>query len=116
MARWFSLAAFVVLLCLSWLIFELTNIWPFNGNRIVTLRALFGCFALLATGTFLFGRDRVLPAVFLFAAFASTTAISNAVITIQYVASICVLVLSAAAISRLFGSPLTSHCGQSASS
>ena len=106
MARWLSLAGFVVLLGLSWLIFELTNIWPFNGDRIMTLRTLFGCFALLTAGTFLFGRDRMLPAVFLCTAFASTTAISNAVISVQYVACIGVLLALVAAVSRVFGRPL----------
>ena len=106
MVRWASLAAFVILLGLSWLVFELMNIWPFNGDRIVTLRTLFGFFALLAAGTFLFGRDRVLPAVFLCCAFATTTAVSNAAITYQDIVLTGVLLLLVAAVSELFGRPL----------
>lgn len=106
MVRCFSFAAFVVLISLSWLVFELTNVWPFNADKIVLLRTFFVFFALSATGAFLFARWRLLPAFLLVAAFATTTAVSNAVINLPSFASMGVLILLVAIVSRLFGHPL----------
>ena len=108
MVRWLSFAGFIALIAMGWLLFELTNIWPFNAEKILLLRAGFFGFAVLATGAFLFGRWRLLPAALTFGAFASTSAFSNATTNPAYVASAGVIVLLVALLSRLFGSPLKS--------
>lgn len=106
MVRWVSLAAFVALLGLSWLGFELTNVWPFNGNRVPALRAIFAVLGILAAGFFLFGRWRFLPAALLLTAFLVTTALSDAAVTVPYVVWTGAIVLLAAWVSRKFGPPL----------
>ncbi|GGB73119.1 hypothetical protein [Blastomonas aquatica] len=106
MIRWFSLAAFGALLALGWVIFELANAWPINADKIPGLRAMFAVFSLLATGAFLFVRWRLLPAALLLTAFVLIAALSNAVLTIPYLASAAVVVLMVAVLSRLFGPPL----------
>lgn len=106
MVRGVSLAAFFALIGLSWLVFELTNVWPFNAGRIAALRAIFAVLATSATGLFLFGRWRWLPAALLIAAFVVTTALSNAAATVPYIFSTGAIVLLVALVSRKFEPPL----------
>lgn len=106
MARWFSLFGFIALLVVGWVLFELTNVWPFNADRIPTLRLLFGGFALTATGALLFSNRRLLPAGLTAAAFAVTSALSRATFNIPYVVSAALVVVLIALVSRYFGSPL----------
>lgn len=106
MVRWFSFAAFIALLAVGWVLFELTNVWPFNADQIPILRTLFVGFALLATGAFLFGRWRLLPAALTIGAFATTSALSNARANFQYIASAGLIVLIVGLLTLSFGIPL----------
>ena len=106
MVRWLSLAAFLILLGLAWLTFELTNAWPFNQQSIPALRAVFAFLVLAAVGLFLFSRWRLLPAASMLIAFAAAAVLSNAVATVAYLALAGAIVVLVAVVSRTFGPPL----------
>ncbi|HYZ47440.1 MAG TPA: hypothetical protein VE567_00950, partial [Sphingomonas sp.] len=91
---------------LSWLVFELTNVWSFNADSIPALRAIFAILVISAAGLFLFSRWRLLPAALLLAVFVVTTALSNAVVTVPYLVSAGAVVLLVGWVSRKFGPPL----------
>lgn len=84
MAHWLRLVGFLALIAASTLVFELQNIWPFNGDRILMLRLIFGASSLAAIIVLAWGRFRFLPAILLAAAFVATSALSRADVTAAY--------------------------------
>ena len=101
MVRWLSLAAYAALVSLSWFIFELSHVWPFNADRIPALRTLFCVLTLSATGIFLFSRWRLLPAALLLLTFATAAVLSNAAATLSYAISVGILALLVAVVNPM---------------
>jgi hypothetical protein len=106
MARWFSFAGFLALMTVGWVLFELTNVWPFNADRVPLLRILFGVSTVAATSAFLFIHQRLLPAGLMVAAFAVTSILSRATFNVPYIVSAAVVVMLIALVSRYFSPPL----------
>jgi hypothetical protein len=106
MTRAFGIAAFAALTGLGWFFFELSNIWPFNADRVSALRAVFAIFALAAACSFLLARWRLLPPMFLLAAFVVTSALSKATFSVGYLVTAGVIVSLSALLSLLYRPPL----------
>lgn len=106
MTRALSIAAFVALTSLGWFFFELSNIWPFNADRVFALRTVFAVFALAAACSFLLVRWRLLPSILLLAAFVVTSAISNADFSAAYLMTAGVIVLLSGLVSLRYRPPL----------
>ena len=104
MAHWLRLIGFLALIAASTLVFELQNIWPFNGDRILTLRLIFGASSLAAIIVLAWGRSRFLPAILLAVAFVATSAFSRADMTVPYLL-LGTLIVTVAAVLGWVGRP-----------
>jgi len=106
MFRLVGTAAFIALIGISWLVVELTNIWPFNADRVFALRAVFAGFALAAVCSFILARSRLLPPMLLLAAFVATSAMSRAVLSAAFIMTAGAIVLLSGLLSRRSGPTL----------
>lgn len=106
MAHWLRLIGFLVLVAVGALLFELQNIWPFNGDRILTLRLIFAACSLAAIIALALRRSRFLPGILLAAAFVATSALSRADISVIYLLAGTLLVTVAALLGWAGRSPI----------
>ncbi|MCG7348398.1 hypothetical protein [Sphingomonas sp. ACRSK] len=106
MVRRLAIIGMFALLAAAWLIFELHNIWPFNGDRIEVLRIMFALGTLGTIAAFTWGCSPLLPPASLATAFVSTAAYSQAVMTPTYVLMVAVIVVLVAALGLAACRPL----------
>lgn len=84
MAHSLRLIGSSALIAVGALVFEWQNIWPFNGDRILTLRLIFAACSLAAIVALAWRRFWSLPAILLAVAFVATSALSRADIAAAY--------------------------------
>lgn len=77
--------ALLVFAAVAALVFELQNIWPFNQDRVLLLRALFYTFEVLAVVVSFMPQHRMWGAACLLIGFVAVTALSRATLTPMYV-------------------------------
>jgi hypothetical protein len=106
MVQWLRLIGFFALIAVGALVFELQNIWPFNGDRILMLRLIFAACSLAAIAALAWRRFRFLPAILLAVAFVVTSALSRADITAAYLLAGTLLVTVAAMLGQAGRSPI----------
>ena len=107
MAHWLRLIASFALIAVGAFVFELQNIWPFNGDRILMLRLIFAAWSLAAIAALVWRRFRFLPAILLAVAFVATSALSRADITAAYLLAGALLVTVAATLGSAGRSHIT---------
>ncbi|WP_428970404.1 hypothetical protein ACQR50_07320 [Sphingomonas sp. Xoc002] len=106
MARLTCIALAIVLLIVGWLIFELTNVWPFNASLVSMMRAIFALGALGSLLTLLFTRSRAMPPLSLAGSYIVIGFLTNSSHLGPYIASSAILVTLLAILSTFARRPL----------
>lgn len=102
-----TVCAFVVLIVVAALLFEMQNVWPFNQDRVTFLRFIFGGCAFASLMCLAIGQRWWLPATLLAVGFTATSVLSEAQFTLAYLLSCAVLVGIAGGIGLLSGRRLS---------
>ncbi|SIO20794.1 hypothetical protein SAMN02745824_3355 [Parasphingorhabdus marina DSM 22363] len=93
MRSWLRIAVSFLILCASFLLFEVQNVWPFNEHIVSNLRIAFTFFTIAAF-VCVIAKKGGLAFACLMAGFVSTSLFSNAEISFYFVLLAIILALS----------------------